>query len=174
MRFKSLLVSILLVLMPIALLSARNIDRWLRLPLHAQPRIIRNPLDEAGNPGISLHFSYEKQPVRPLEIFINRYIPEASAPTTASPEQQLLLRNTMISEELDREAAEALLNQGGTVAWPASAAKSLPEKIESASQSIITPLPASATTIIGSISSEFATPEAASGPALRSDQAERP
>ncbi|HNX75852.1 MAG TPA: hypothetical protein PLM07_02975 [Candidatus Rifleibacterium sp.] len=167
MRFKSLTLIIILILLPIALLSAKNIDRWLRLPLHGQPRIIRSPLDEIGQPGSSLHFGYEKQPVKPLENFINRYIPEASSPASSTSEHQLLLRNTMISEELDREAAEALLNPRKITAWPASEAKPLPEKIGPASQSMIAtppaPLPASAPTLIGSISSEFSIPETADG-----------
>ncbi len=93
---------------------AQNIDRWIRLPLHDNPRSVRNLLDDSRNHGLNLHFSFEKQPVNSLLRLINKNIPEAAPKQAASETPELFIRNTTILDELDLEAAAALQKPAAT------------------------------------------------------------
>lgn len=96
--------------MLVGLLPAQTLRRNLRLPYNDRPRIIRHPLADNTSNGETLYFKFESEPLRQMLRRIHRSIPEADRLASAPEEILDISKSTMIIEELNREAAEALEN----------------------------------------------------------------
>lgn len=92
-----------------ATLPAQNIDRYIRISRQEINEIVRHPLANVRNPGENFQFRYEVEPGKSMLRTINKKFPEFRQIATGSDELQVT-RNTLLLEELDREAEEALKN----------------------------------------------------------------
>ena len=92
-----------------ATLPAQNINRYIRISRHGINEIVRHPLGSVSNPGENFQFRYEVEPGKSMLRRINKSFPEFRQIATGSDELQVT-RNTVLLEELDREAEEALNN----------------------------------------------------------------
>lgn len=112
---------LLAIMVMTASVGAQTTSRWIRLPRHGAGEINKSPLSNSAYPGVSLRFSYDTEPVKPLMRSILRSFPEANKAEEKTTEVFDLGRSTIAMEELLREAEETLENpELGLIGLPAS------------------------------------------------------